>query len=206
MLLDVDYIRQRIYIDPLWWWHDSEPQPFWDELQRAVYEDRLIEATYQNYEGEVVERVLEPYSLVAKSSLWYLIARRDDELRTYRASRFHHVKLLDKHFQRPADFDLERYWHEHLEEFAATLSEYTFILKVHSSRINFTRWLAPGRCDVLVSPPGDEGWYTVRLHYESPLLAQMLVFGLGTQVEVVEPDELREAVLNAARDLLKHYG
>jgi predicted DNA-binding transcriptional regulator YafY len=202
----VDYIRQRIYIDPLWWWHDSEPQPFWDELQQAVYEDRLIEATYENYDGEVAGRTLAPYSLVAKSSLWYLIARRDDELRTYRVSRFHRVKVLDKHFERPPDFNLETYWQEHLQEFAATLSEYSFTLKVHSSRINFVRWLAPGRCEILSSPESDEGWYTARLHYESPVLAQMLVFGLGAEAQVVGPDELREAVVGAAQDLLKHYG
>src|SRR5512145_2028347 len=25
----VDHIRQRIHIDPLWWWQDAEPLPFW---------------------------------------------------------------------------------------------------------------------------------------------------------------------------------
>jgi predicted DNA-binding transcriptional regulator YafY len=25
----VRQVQQRFYIDPIWWWHDSEPLPFW---------------------------------------------------------------------------------------------------------------------------------------------------------------------------------
>src|SRR5687768_7159381 len=69
-----DHIRQRLMIDPTWWWHDNATSPFWDDLQQAVYEDRLIEASYENFDGNVTERVLAPYSLICKSSLWYLLA------------------------------------------------------------------------------------------------------------------------------------
>ena len=197
----VEQVRQRIHIDPVWWWHDSQPLPFWAELQRAVFEDRLIRAVYEHYSGEVVERVLEPYSLVAKASLWYVIARRDREFRIYRASRFHSVTLLDSHFQRQPDFDLPAFWREHLEEFVETLSEYPFTLRIHSSRMTFVRWLTPGRCEI-IEPAGDDGWLTARIRLESLDLAKMLVFGLGTQAVVLEPPELQDAVLSAARELL----
>ncbi|HEX2906913.1 MAG TPA: HTH domain-containing protein, partial [Phototrophicaceae bacterium] len=84
----VEQVRQRLYIDPVWWWHDTQPQRFWKELQQAVFEDRRIRVTYEYYSGEMVERVLEPYSLVAKASHWYLIGRREAEFRLYRVSRF----------------------------------------------------------------------------------------------------------------------
>lgn len=196
----VDHIRQRIHIDPLWWWYDSQPLPFWTELQQAVYEDRQIHAVYEHYNHEVVERDLEPYSLVNKSSWWYLIAKRDGELRTYRMSRFHSITVLDTHFQRDEDFDLETYWQEHLQEFVETMSEYSFTLRAHPSRMNFAKWLTPGRCEILEAP--DDGWITARFHLESIDLASMMVFGLGRQAVVVEPAELREAVLNAAHELL----
>jgi predicted DNA-binding transcriptional regulator YafY len=198
----VEHVRQRIYIDPVWWWHDSAPLPFWAELQQAVFEDRCIRAVYERYDGEVVERVMEPYSLVAKASHWYLIAKRDGELRTYRVSRFHGLTLLDTHFRRAKDFDLATFWHEHLGEFVEALAEYTFTLRIHESRMSFVRWLAPGRCHV-VEPPDGAGWLTARLHYESVELAKMLVFGLGAQAIVLDPSELREAVVNAAREIVE---
>src|SRR5689334_22347708 len=70
----VEHIRQRILIDPVWWWRDAQPLPFWERLQQAVYEDRCVQALYEHQTGEVVERALNPYSLVAKSSVWYLVA------------------------------------------------------------------------------------------------------------------------------------
>jgi predicted DNA-binding transcriptional regulator YafY len=198
----VDHIRQRIYIDPLWWWHESEKLPFWEDLQRAVYEDWRVLASYENYDGQVAERELEPYSLVAKSGLWYLIARREGELRTYRVSRFHSFTLLDRHFQRAADFDLATYWQEHVQEFAANLSEYGFTLRVHERRLNFMRWLAPGRCEILAT----EGeWVMARLHYESMELAKMLVFGLGMDAEVIEPVELQQTIVDGAREMLAQH-
>ena len=71
----VEYIRQRILIDSAWWWRDAQPPPFWDQLQQAVYDDRCIQAVYERHDGETIERVLEPYSLIAKSSVWYLLAQ-----------------------------------------------------------------------------------------------------------------------------------
>jgi predicted DNA-binding transcriptional regulator YafY len=199
----VEHLRQRLYIDPVWWWHDNQPLPFWPELQRAVDEDYCIQVTYEQYDGVVVERVLEPYSLVAKASLWYLVARRDGEFRTYRISRFHAVVVLDSAFHRQPDFDVSAYWQAHAQEFVAALSNYTFTLRI-DSRLPEARWNAPGRCQI-VSAPGNDGWLTACFSVESLDLARMFILGLGKQAIIVEPSEWREAVLDAARAVLDLY-
>jgi predicted DNA-binding transcriptional regulator YafY len=195
----VEHIRQRIHIDPVWWWHDGAPMPFWAEIQQAVYEDRRIRALYENYSGEVSERELEPYSLVSKSSFWYLIAKRGEDLRTYRVSRFRQVALLDEHFQRDSTFDLPTYWREHLDDFRDALSEYTVTLRIHASRISFATSLLPGRYQVIAE---DGDWNTVKFQIESMDLARMLVFGLGKHAVVVDPPDLRQSVLDAAREII----
>jgi predicted DNA-binding transcriptional regulator YafY len=199
--LSIEFMRQRIYIDPLWWWHDSDPQPFLGEIQQAVYESRHIRAVYEHRHGDVTEQLLEPYSLVAKSSTWYLIARRDGELRTYRISRFHDIVLLDTHFCRSNEFDLATYWHRHLQGFASTVSDYAFTLRLHESRLPFVKSLVPGRYHI-IGPNNGDGWMIAQFHLESMDLAKMLVFGLGTQVAVVEPPELHAAVVQTAREML----
>ncbi len=197
----VDHIRQRVLIDSGWWWHDEQTPPFWDDLQHAVYEDRLIDVTYEHYRGEIVERTLEPYSLVNKSSLWYLVAQRDGELRTYRVSRFHQVRLLDQPFTRRGDFDLPTFWSDHLQSFMDSFSEYRCVLRVHPEKAAFVKWLQPGRWEE-VSEPDQGGWITLRLMMESDLMAKMLVFGLGAFVEVIAPPELAGAILADARALV----
>jgi predicted DNA-binding transcriptional regulator YafY len=198
----VDHIRQRIYIDPVWWWHDAQPMPFWAELQDAVYRDRCIRAVYENYNGKIDERVLEPYSLVSKSSTWYLVAKRQGELRTYRVARLRAVTVLNASFVRDPNFDLTTYWHDHLNEFATAFMEYEFTLRVHPDRINFVRWLTPGR-NRIVDTDAD-GWITARFQMESAELAKMLVFGLGAQCEVIEPQGLTDAVIQASQAMLNH--
>ena len=197
----VDHIRQRLLIDSAWWWRDAQPPPFWDQLQQAVYDDRCIQAVYERPNRETIERVLEPYSLIAKSSLWYLLAQHQGELHTYRVARFQRITLLDKHFQRRQDFDLTTYWPTHLQEFKETVSEYRFTLRVQPDRLSFIRRLVPGRYQV-DEAPDIEGWLTVRFDLESMDFARMLVFGLGRQAEIVEPPELKEAVLNTAHEII----
>jgi len=197
----VDHIRQRLMIDPAWWWRDTHTPPFWDDLQQAVYEDRLIETTYERYDGEIVQRALEPYSLVNKSSLWYLIALRDGEFRTYRVSRFHQLTLQPQTFNRRPDFDLPTYWNDHLQDFIDSFSEYKITLRVHPERVKFVQWLTPGRWQLLGAPDSD-GWQTLQVVMDSPQLAKMLVFGLGTQGQVITPPDLAESVRADARALL----
>jgi predicted DNA-binding transcriptional regulator YafY len=198
----VAFIRQRLLIDPAWWWRESQPPSFLDQLQQAVYEDRCIRVVYESHNKDVAERTLEPYSLVAKSSIWYLVAKREGELRSYRVSRFHHVELLTQHFMRAADFDLPTYWQTQLKEFVDSIPDYRFTLRLHPDQLNFVKWLAPGRCEVVGSLDSN-GWLTVQIRLESLDLAKMLVFGLGQQVQVIEPPELLEAVIHTIREFTK---
>ena len=198
-----DHIRQRLMIDPTWWWHDNTTPPFWDNLQQAVYEDRLIEATYENFDGNVAERVLAPYSLICKSSLWYLVAERDEELRTYRVTRFRSVRVLDQTFSRRTDFDLPTYWQEHVKNFDSTFGEYRCTLRIHPQRESFVKWLMPGRWQ-LINEADEEGWLTLSFIMDTDLLAKMLVFGLAGSVEVIEPPELKDSVLAQARAVVQN--
>ncbi len=199
----VAHIRQRLLIDPTWWWNEPQAPTFWEELQRAVYEDKLLATTYEHYNGELVERILEPYSLVNKSGTWYLVAQREGELRTYRVARFHKVKLVDQPFVRRLDFDLPTYWQDHLQEFIETFSGYECTLSVHPERVPFVTFLMPGRWEQL-GVANSEKWVTLRLRMDSPLMAKMLVFGLGVFGEVLDPPDLAKSVLADAHQLIKH--
>lgn len=197
----VDHIRQRLLVDPTWWWHDAATPSFWDDLQHAVYEDRRIHITYEHYDGSIVARTLDPYSLVNKASLWYLVGQRDGAFRTYRVARLHHLTLLDDHFQRDPTFELATYWAANLQSFVERFSDYRCTLRVHPDRSAFLKWLVPGRVRAL-PPRADDTWLHVEVLFDAPALAQMLVFGLGTDCEVLAPIELRAAVLDQARALV----
>lgn len=200
----VDHIRQRLLIDPMWWWRDAaQSSGFWNDLQRAVYEDRVIDVIYEHYQGNRVERTLEPYSLVNKSSYWYLVARRDGDFRTYRVSRLHRVTLHVEHFERVANFDLLKYWAQHTAAFMENIEDYHFTLRIRSIQMDFIKTLMPGRWEI---HDQQEDWATVHLRIETETMAKMLVFGLITDAEIVEPASLAEAVRRDIEAMAHHYG
>jgi predicted DNA-binding transcriptional regulator YafY len=202
-----DHIRQRLMIDPAWWWRDASISPFWDEIQKAVYEDILIEIEYENFDGQIATRKLAPYSLICKSSVWYLLAERAKELRTYRVSRIHAIRLLDQSFQRRPDFDLPTVWRNQMQYFEQNYSDYRCVLKIHPERLSMIKWLMPGRWE-LVSPADaeDTDWPTIALSMDSDILARMIIFGLEGYVQIVEPADLKDAVLATARSVLNQFG
>jgi predicted DNA-binding transcriptional regulator YafY len=201
-----DHIRQRLMIDPDWWWRDSSISPFWDELQKAVYEDKLIEIDYENFDGKIAARRLAPYSLICKSSVWYLLAEREQELRTYRVNRIHAVRLLDQGFKRRPDFDLQTVWREHMRNFEHNFVDYRCVLRIHPERLSLIKWLLPGRWELVpADEPEESGWPTIALTIDSDVLAKMLVFGLAGSVQVLEPVELKAAVVETARQVLEEF-
>ncbi|HEX2620680.1 MAG TPA: YafY family protein [Phototrophicaceae bacterium] len=197
----VQQIRQRLHIDPVWWIQEEEPLPFWETLQRAVFDDLCVSVSYEHRNGERVERLVEPYGLVTKAGVWYLVVRREDEFRTYRVARLHDVRLTLTHFQRQPDFDLASYWQEHVRLAQASFAQYRFTLQLTGQGLEFLKAYRPGNSEI-IEEVEEAGWITIQVGMPSLDSAKMLVFGLGREVVILEPDELREAITAAAHEFL----
>src|SRR5206468_1789867 len=86
--------RQRIYIDLSGWNRSSEQVPHLPLLQDAVWRDRKVRMMYGDECPS--ERVVDPLGLVAKGSIWYLVAQIDASIRSYRVSRVHdQIEILE---------------------------------------------------------------------------------------------------------------
>jgi predicted DNA-binding transcriptional regulator YafY len=208
--VEVERLRNRFYIDPANWFQIVEPSALLPTLQQAVWEDRALSIQYQVVEGEWFEGVVNAYALVAKANIWYLVAeKRPGEFRNYRIGRIKTAALTDAHFTRPADFDLIAYWEESCRRFQQRSAEqfppYNATLRVHPKAF----WYFPGHMEVhyhQLGEPDSDGWVTLQLTFESLGDARMRILGLGTGVDVLEPAELREAVLEIARAIVTAYG
>lgn len=198
---EAERMQQRIHLDPAWWWHKGDSLPHLDALRAAVFDDRCVRVRYERGDGEVVERVLEPYSLVAKASVWYLIARRGGELRTYRVSRFETVEALQERFDRDPAFDLAAYWYAHTREFVANLPQFEFTLRLPVDKLQFLKLYAAERYTVR-EPDGESAHRVIDFRLSSLEEARMLVLGLGPDADILAPDALREAVLLQAQQIV----
>ena len=198
-------VRQRIHVDVTGWQQSDEEQlAFLPLLQEAVWQERKLSLLYQRGE-QAVERVLDPLGLVAKGRIWYLIAASEGEIRTYRVSRVRHASLLDEPCVRPRDFNLARYWQQSSATFLANIPRYPVSVRMAQSAVS--RVEQAGRFIQLEQSglPDEHGWVQARIlfEYREEVCGYLLSF--GTEIEILDPPELRAQVLDLARDMVAFY-
>lgn len=200
-----EYARQRIHVDVTGWNRAEESVPHLHALQEAIWQERRVRMSYARGECEAIERVADPLGLVAKGSVWYLVAAVEGEIRSYRVSRVVGVEALNEPCSRPADFDLAAFWEQSAAKYRAHLPGYRARVRVRREIV--ARMPYAGRFARIerTGEPDEKGWVEVSLRFDAEDIACEYALGFGTQLEVLEPDALREKVLKAARSVVDFY-
>ncbi|MEV1322015.1 YafY family protein [Micromonospora arborensis] len=196
---------QRFHLDVPGWFRETAPPPWLTELARAIWRDRVVELRYRRGDREVTRRV-QPYGLVLKSAVWYLVGRVGDDTRTYRVDRVTGVEVGEESFDRDGDFDLAGHWREQAGSFLRTMLRAEVTVRLSPAGLRRLRHLvdAPNVYDEVVAAAGAPdglGWVVVRLPVESVQVAYHQLLGLGPEVEVLDPPELRRLFTEAAERL-----
>ncbi|MEV4659176.1 YafY family protein [Micromonospora sp. NPDC049301] len=200
---------QRFHLDVPGWFRETGPPPSLAELARAVWRDRVVRLRYRRGDREVTRRV-QPYGLVLKNGVWYLVGRVGEDVRTYRVDRVTGVEVGDETFDRDEDFDLAGYWREQAGSFLRTMLRAEVTVRLSPAGLRQLRHLvdAPFVYDEVVAGadgPDRQGWVVTRLPVESVGVAYHQLLGLGPEVEVLDPPELRELFAEAVEKFRALY-
>jgi len=106
----VEQVRLRLHLDAAWWHHTEDATLHLDTIQKALWHDSLLRLIYSEEDGLQSEQHVEPYGLVAKAQVWYLVGTTQGQMRVWRVSRIQSVTVINERFTRLADFDLSAYW------------------------------------------------------------------------------------------------
>jgi predicted DNA-binding transcriptional regulator YafY len=109
---DADLASRRILIDPARWREPSlRPAADLSVLQQAVFADRRLRLRYRHSEdGRVRSYTLDPYGLVNKAGVWYLVADHHGEAKLFRADRVRGATALPELVQRRDGLELAEVW------------------------------------------------------------------------------------------------
>lgn len=201
-------VRQRFYLDSTWWFQTEEPVPHLPTLQKAVWQDHRLHLTVRLPRNTQREWLVDPYALVAKAGVWYLVCCRDGQIRVYRASEVLAAHATDDGFLRPADFDLEAFWTRWCADYEGNRPSYPVLARVSPGLVPHLPQLFgdPIRSAVRqAGPPDADGWLTLSLPFETFEAARTRVLGLGCAVEVLEPLALRKSVMDFAAQIVAFY-
>jgi predicted DNA-binding transcriptional regulator YafY len=200
-----EYARQRIYVDVAGWNRSEERVPLLHLLQDAIWQERKVRLTYGRGECGASERLVDPLGLVAKGSVWYLVAAVEGEIRSYRVSRIESAEMLEASVVRPADFDLAAFWEKSTAEFRAHLPRYNARVRVRQEVVPRLPYAGRFARIEQIGQPDEQGWVEVALRFDVEEMACEYALSFGTQLEVLEPEALREKVLEAARSVVSFY-
>jgi predicted DNA-binding transcriptional regulator YafY len=195
------YVHERFLVDSSGWRDSSNVSTVLPTLLDALWRNRQVRFHYESALHETGERLVHPLGLVAKGSIWYLVAYRDGELRTYRVSRILSVVVEDAAAVRPPRFDLAAHWQASSSQFRAQLPDVTATYLAHPRILRWIRYKGWRVVDQV-----DEGErIRVRVRFDSEEEVVQLALAHGGDIELVEPAALRAAVCDTARRTIDTY-
>jgi predicted DNA-binding transcriptional regulator YafY len=196
-------IGSRFHFDSVHWYHADEAVPFLPAIARAVLDQQAIEMAYESWSGLRDWRV-EPLGLVLKAGAWYLVARARRGVQTFRVSNIRTQKVTEDRFDRPADFDLPSWWAASLERFETELRPARASVRLSALGRRRLAELGAYAAEAVAAAeaPDETGWAIVSLPIETIDKAALTLLGLGPEVIVIEPDELRAALHSLAHRVM----
>jgi predicted DNA-binding transcriptional regulator YafY len=198
----------RVVVDPRAWMRSREELPHLATVQDAVWRDRRLRLSYRRPgAAEPVERLLDPYGLVAKAGAWYLVAADRGEPRLYRVSRIEAAEVTDQRSERPPRLDLEALWEELRGRVEERGPGVEVRVSVSADRLELLLRVVAAQ---LVAPaeregPDSSGRSRLQLRFPADGAARAALLGFGADVEVLEPARLRDDLLEAARGVVALY-
>jgi predicted DNA-binding transcriptional regulator YafY len=106
---------------------------------------------------------------------------------------------------RPKGFDLAEYWEQSTVSFKTHLPQYPATMRAHPDI--FPRMSYAGRFARIehADPPDADGWIRVAMRFDVEEMAIEYALSFGPLMEVLEPEALREKVINAAKSVVAFY-
>jgi predicted DNA-binding transcriptional regulator YafY len=215
--------RERIYLDAASWFQPAEATPYLTILQEAIWQEQRLCMAYRRSDGDSAEHLIEPYGLVAKASVWYLVAmvtiassvedssetiKVEREPSVFRVSRIQNISLTTQQFQRPANFKLPEFWRTSCTQFKSSFVRYKTVVRVAPNHITMlAQILGDSNASAFkeAGPADAQGWITLHLAFERMENARNMLVGCGPNVEIIEPSELRQSIIELAASITKFY-
>lgn len=199
--------KEKFFIDSNPWWGRRAENKYLDVIKEALLNLNKISINYKKYNEDVSARIVRPYGVVVKNSEWYMAAFCEvkKDIRIFRCSRIENLDVLEESFKMPDNFDLEEFWESSKQQFIEKSSSrtnqnaYSVRVKLTQERIKLLKGFS------VSSSIKEEDMWIYDIDMISFETACNILFPLGDRIEVLEPPELREYIIEKTNKILNLY-
>jgi predicted DNA-binding transcriptional regulator YafY len=201
---DAEAAARAVVVDPAGWGESARALPERvEQLQSAVVARLKVRLTYTSRTHEHSQRLVDPWGLVDKDDVWYLIAGTDAGQRTFRVDRIVNAITTELPAQRPAEFDLSTAW----ERIAGWVEQQRSLLSatvlIESRFVGVLRDQFGRHSELLAAH--QDGRARVRVAAPVALMIAQQLAGWGDAVEVVEPASVKAELARIGAELTARY-
>ncbi|MGW5607722.1 helix-turn-helix transcriptional regulator [Streptomyces sp. NPDC003753] len=196
---------RRILVDATRWKGGPQSAVDLDTLQDAVFADRRLRLHYR-HSGTTAPRTytVDPYGLVSKAGVWYLVADRRGTPRLFRADRVRSATLLPDPVRRRPGVELADAWEVLRRQVEERPGGFEVTVRVRRDILDMFQRLTASALVALPEDDGESPWATARLSYGFVReVRQLLMF--ADRLEILAPPEAREELARAAASVTELY-
>jgi predicted DNA-binding transcriptional regulator YafY len=202
---DAEAAASATMIDPARWGERDRSRPeMVDRLQAAVIRQRKVRLTYTSSARVRSERLIDPWGLVDKDEIWYLLAGTEQGQRTFRVDRILEVEPTGQPAARPDDFTLASAWEQVVGEVEQRRSRTWATVLIEARFVPVLRDHFGRHCHT--GSQLDDGRARVRIAAPTPLDIARNLAGWGAMIEVIEPRTVQAELARIGAELAGQYG
>lgn len=177
--LEVDFSR---------WGNQGNDNEKFELLKSAIIHQKCVKIAYANSYGEIGDRIVQPLKLSYKSRAWYLKAycAQKQDYRIFKLTRILSIEVLEERFP-------QRLFPANKEDFGESDSHIVLCFPQSMAYRVYDEF------DGTQIQRQEDGSLLVSVHMPEDEWLAGFVLSFGTQVEIIEPVSLKEAVAEKAR-------
>lgn len=195
---------QRILVDPASWMRRPDPVSQLGVLQAAVFTGRRLRLRYRSSgQPAATERVVDPYGLVCKAGIWYLVADSGGEPRLFRVSRVAGAEVDELPVRRRDGVELAGLWDTLRRQVEQRPGRVAVTARVRRDVLDMLSRIYAAN---IAGEPADDGpdWVVLPLRFPGVAAARVLL-AFGGDVTVLSPAEVRADLAATAAAAIRCY-
>ncbi|MGL5014911.1 MAG: helix-turn-helix transcriptional regulator [Bacteroidales bacterium] len=175
---------------------------FFTDLFNAILGRQVLKVSYQPAFGEVREYIMHPYYLKQYNSRWFLFGLVDGRLMNMAIDRIDSFEHCSLPYIANQTIDFAQYFEDVVGVTVNERSIETILLKIDRGRYNYIVSKPIHESQSELSQLCTEEYVVIRLKLIPNYEFETLLLGFADSVEILEPESLRQSILERARGVV----